>query len=259
MCALTLFRLKPERLIDRRGFVFKTNRIKDAMKAGRKAHGFRLTIPSAAVVEILGKLDFDYVYIDDEHGVFDNTVLEDVCRAAELVGMTPIARVPDLTGPTVNRRLDRGVRGIVGPHVSSPADAELLVQSCHFGPRGTRSLGGGRGVDYQMGIPDMPAYYRQANENMFVAIMIEDRAGMDSVEQIVAVDGVDAVFMGPNDFAQDLGFPGDTGAPEVRAAIADITARVHKVGGRMRDDVLVLGNLPEMLVSAGRKYARPKD
>ena len=235
----------------------KENRIKVAIREGRKAHGFRLTVPSPAVVEILGLLDFDYVYIDDEHGVFGNTDLDDVCRAAELVGMTPIARVPDLTGPTVNRRLDRGVRGIVGPHVSSPADAELLVRSCHFGPRGTRSLGGGRGVNYQMAIDDMPAYYRHTNANMFVAVMIEDRAGMDSVEQIAAVDGVDCIFMGPNDFAQDLGFPGNTKAPEVKAAIADITARVHRVGGKMRDDVLVLGNFPEMLIDAGKKYARP--
>jgi 4-hydroxy-2-oxoheptanedioate aldolase len=239
--------------------VLKQNKIKVAMREGRKAHGFHLTIPSPSVVEILGLLDFDYVYIDDEHGVLGNTDLEDVCRAAELVGMTPIARVPDLTGPTVNRRLDRGIRGIVGPHVSSPADAEMLVQSCHFGPRGSRSLGGGRGVNYQMGIGDMPAYYRHTNENMFVAIMIEDRAGMDSVEEIAAVDGVDCIFIGPNDFAQDLGFPGDAKAPEVKAAIAQITERVHKVGAKMREDVLVLGNLPEMLISVGEKYARPKD
>lgn len=239
--------------------MLKTNRIKAAMKEGRKAHGFRLTIPSPEVVEILGILDFDYVYIDDEHGVFGNTDLENVCRAADLVGMTPIARVPDLTGPTVNRRLDRGIRGIVGPHVSGRADAELLVRSCYFGPLGTRSLGGGRGVNYQMGIADMPAFYRQANENMFVAIMIEDQAGIDGIEEMVAVEGVDCVFVGPNDLASELGFPGDTGAPQVKAAIADISARVRKAGGRMRDDVLVLGNLPEMLVSAGRKYARTKE
>jgi 2-keto-3-deoxy-L-rhamnonate aldolase RhmA len=133
----------------------------------------------------------------------------------------------------------------------------MLVQSCHFGPRGSRSLGGGRGVQYQIGIDDMPAYYRFANENMFVAVMIEDRAGMDCVEQMVAVDGIDCVFIGPNDFAQDLGFPGDTGTPEVKAAVAEVTRRVHHAGGKMRDDVLVLGGLPEILLSGARKYARP--
>ena len=231
------------------------NKIKSAMQAGRKAHGFRLTIPSPAVVEILGFLRYDYVYIDDEHGVFGNEVLEDICRAADLVGMTPIARVPDLTGPTVNRRLDRGIRGIVGPHVSSAADAEMLVQSCHFGPRGNRSLGGGRGVQYQTAIPDMKAFYAAANENMFVSAMIEDQDGMDSLEQIVAVPGIDCIMIGLNDFAQSLGHPGDTEHPEIKAAAREVARRVRAAGGRMRDDVLVLGNLPDMLLAGGRPFA----
>lgn len=233
------------------------NRIKEAMRAGRKARGFRLTIPSPAIVEILGFLDYDYVYIDDEHGVFGNEILEDICRTADLVRMTPIARVPDLTGPTVNRRLDRGIRGIVGPHVSTRADAELLVQSCYFGPVGTRSLGGGRGVNYQINIPDMKAYYAAANENMFVAAMVEDQVGMDNLELIVAVPGIHCIMVGQNDFAQSLGYPGETDHPDVKAAVAEIDRRVRAAGGLMRDDCLVLGNFADMLLDGGRKYAAP--
>jgi 2-keto-3-deoxy-L-rhamnonate aldolase RhmA len=231
------------------------NRVKAALRSGRKAHGFRLTIPSPAVVEILGFLNYDYVYIDDEHGVFGNEVLEDICRAADLVGMTPIARVPDLTSPTVNRRLDRGIRGIIGPHVSTREDAEMLVQSCLFGPQGSRSLGGGRGVGYQIGISNMKAYYAAANENMFVGAMIEDRTGMDNLEAIVTVEGIDCILIGQNDFAQGLGFPGESDHPEVKAAVAEIGRRVRACGGRMRDDCLVLGNLPDMLLDGGRRYA----
>lgn len=231
------------------------NKLKAAIAAGRKAHGFRLTLPSPGIVEILGLLRFDFVYVDDEHGVFGNEVLEDVCRAAELVGMTAIARVPDLTGPTINRRLDRGLRGIVGPHVSTRADAEMLVQSCLFGPQGTRSLGGGRGVNYQIGVDDMKRYYVDTNANMFISAMIEDQAGMDNLEAIVAVPGIDCIMIGQNDFSQDLGFPGEADHPHAKAAAAEVARRVRAAGGKMRDDIMVLGNLPEMLLAGGKKYA----
>lgn len=231
------------------------NKLKAAIAAGKKAHGFRLTLPSPGIVEILGILKFDFVYIDDEHGVFGNEVLEDVCRAAELVGMTPIARVPDLTGPTINRRLDRGIRGIVGPHVGSQAEAEMLVSSCLFGPQGTRSLGGGRGVQYQIGIPDMKRFYADTNANLFISAMIESQEGMDNLEAIVAVPGIDCIMIGQNDFSQDLGFPGEADHPDARAAAAEVARRVRAAGGKMRDDVMVLGNLPEMLLAGGKKYA----
>lgn len=233
----------------------RLNRIRKALAEGRKAHGFRLTIPSPAIVEILGILDFDYVLIDDEHGVFGNTDLDDICRAADLVGMTPIARVPDVSSATINRRLDRGIRGIIAPHVATREDAEQLVRACYFGPIGTRSLGGARGVNYQIGIKDMPAYYRQSNDNLFVAAMIEDVEGMNNIEKICAVPGIHCIYVGANDFAQSMGHQGDQGHPEVKKAIEAIGARVRKCGLVMREDCLILGNLPDMLINGASKFA----
>jgi 2-keto-3-deoxy-L-rhamnonate aldolase RhmA len=235
------------------------NKILAAMKEGRKAHGFRLTVPSPEVVEILGLLKFDYVFIDDEHGVFGNHDLDNVCRAADLVGMTPIARVPDLTQSAIQRRIDRGIRGVVAPHVSNREEAEQVVKACYFGPLGERSLGGARGVNYQMGIKDMPAYYRESNANMFVAVMIETVEGMNNLEAICAVKGIHSIFVGPNDFSQSMGYFGDAQHPEVKKAVANISERARKAGVPMRDDVLVLGNLPEILVSGARKYAREQN
>ena len=235
----------------------KPNRIHAALREKRKAHGFRLTIPSAETLEILGNLDFDFVLVDDEHGVFGNADLEHICRTADLVGITPIARVPDCSAATIGRRLDRGIRGIVAPHVQNREQAEQVVRSCYFGPLGERSLGGGRGVDYQLGIPDMPTYYRQSNDNMFVAVMIEDTAGMDNIEQICAVQGIHTVLVGNNDFAQGLGYPGDATHPKVKAAIAAVGDRVRKCGLPMREDIWVLGNLVDILVTGGQKFARP--
>ena len=88
------------------------NRIKAAMRAGRKACGYGLTFPSPWVIDILGKLDFDYVFIDGEHGPFDLERLEDLCRAAERYHLTTYARVPDIGSSTIlrNTRLGRTVR-----------------------------------------------------------------------------------------------------------------------------------------------------
>jgi 4-hydroxy-2-oxoheptanedioate aldolase len=236
--------------------VYRPNRIHAALREKRKAHGFRLTIPSAETLEILGSLDFDFVLIDDEHGVFGNADLEHICRTADLVGITPIARVPDCSAATIGRRLDRGIRGIVAPHVSTQQQAEEVAQACYFGPLGQRSLGGGRGVDYQLGIADMPAYYRQSNDNIFVAVMIEDVEGMRNIEEICAVKGIHTVLVGNNDFAQSLGHPGDASHPAVKAAIAGIGERVRKCGLPMREDIWVLGNLVDILVAGGKKFAR---
>src|SRR5690242_21279339 len=92
------------------------NRVKAAMRAGRKAYGYNLSFPSPCVIDILGKINFDFVWIDGEHGPFGLDQLEDLCRTAERYGVTPIARVPDIGSSTILRYLDRGIMGILGPH-----------------------------------------------------------------------------------------------------------------------------------------------
>ena len=109
------------------------NRVKAAMRASRKAYGYSLSFPSPWVIDILGKLDFDYVFIDGEHEPFGLDQLEDLCRTAERYNLTPIARVPDIGSSTILRYLDRGIMGILGPHIATEADARQLVRACYFG------------------------------------------------------------------------------------------------------------------------------
>ena len=101
----------------------QSNRIKAAMRAQRRAHGYNLSFPSPLVVDILGKLDFAFVFIDGEHGPFGLDQLEDLCRTAERYNLTTIARVPDIGSSTILRYLDRGIMGILGPHIATEADA----------------------------------------------------------------------------------------------------------------------------------------
>ena len=229
------------------------NRVKAAMRAGRKAHGYNLSFPSPWVIDILGKIDFDFVFIDGEHGPFGLDQLEDLCRTAERHGATPIARVPDIGSSTILRYLDRGIMGVLGPHIATAADARQLVRACYFGPVGERSFGANRGTDYNAGIPDKAAYYREANEQMLVCALLEDVAVLDTLDEILAVPGIDLYSIGPNDFAQSLGYPGQPDHPEVAKAMQTITSRIQKAGGTMQADVMQAAWVSDMLLDAGRR------
>ena len=229
------------------------NRVKTAMRAGRTAYGYNLVFPSPWVIEILGKLEFDFVFIDGEHGPFDLTQLEDLCRTAERYNLTTIARVPDIGASTILRYLDRGIGAILGPHVASEADARQLARACYFGPMGERSFGGNRGTDYNAMIPDKAAYYREANEQMLVVALLEDVAVLDNLDSILAVPGIDLYSIGPNDFAQSLGYPGQPDHPEVVKTMQEITRRIHAAGRKMQADVMHSEWVSDMLLGAGRQ------
>ena len=229
------------------------NRIKAAMRAGRKALGYNLSFPSPWVIDILGKLDFDFVFIDGEHGPFDLTQLEDLCRTAERYNLTTIARVPDIGSSTILRYLDRGIGAILGPHVATEADARQLARACYFGPQGERSFGGNRGTDYNAMIPDKAAYYREANEQMLVVALLEDAVVLDNLDSILSVPGIDLYSIGPNDFAQSLGYPGQPDHPEVVKTMQEITRRIHAAGRKMQADVMHSDWVSDMLLDAGRR------
>src|SRR6201998_2680305 len=206
------------------------NRVKAAMRAGRKAYGYNLSFPSSWVIDIMGKLDFDYVFIDGEHGPFDLTQLEDLCRTAERHNVTTMARVPDIGSSTILRFLDRGIMGILGPHIATEADARQLARACHFGPLGERSFGANRGTDYNAAIADRAAYYREANEQMLVCALLEDVAVLPNLASILSGPGIDLYSIGPNDFAQSLGYPGQPDHPEVVKTMQEITNRIRQAG-----------------------------
>src|SRR5438067_12869547 len=124
------------------------------MRAGRKAYGYNLSFPSPWVIDILGKLDFDFVFIDGEHGPFGLDQLEDLCRTAERHNLTTIARVPDIGPSTIQRYLDRGIMGTLGPHIATEAAARQQARACYFGPVGERSIGDHRGTDDNARIPN---------------------------------------------------------------------------------------------------------
>ncbi|MDA1258426.1 MAG: aldolase/citrate lyase family protein [Chloroflexi bacterium] len=235
------------------------NRVLTAMREGRKAYGFQLTFPAPQIIDIMGMLDLDYVWLDCEHGPFSLQDVENACRAAEAVGMTPIGRVPSTQSHVVLQYLDRGLKGVMGPHIATRADAEQLVRACKFGPEGERSYGANRGTGYNVMPPgpegwgDRREFYRNANDNMLVGALLEDAQVIDDLDEILKVDGIDYFGVGHHDFGQSIGKPGMGDSPEVQAEQKKIYDRIRAAGGRIGDDFLIANWVHEMLLDGGRK------
>ena len=235
----------------------KRNRVLQAMQDGRKAVGYQITYPSVWAVEILSRVDFDFIWIDGEHGPFTYTDLEDMARAAESAGATPIARVENVEQSTVLQYLDRGIQGIMGPHISSGEDAEKLVNACYFGPIGDRSFGGNRGTLYTFtpdAWGDKREFYAQSNDNMVVGALLEDQGAIDNIDDILAVPGIHYFGIGMNDFAQGIGYPGEPEHPDVVKAADDLASYIRSKGRHMSGDIMDGIWIQELLLNSANAF-----
>jgi 4-hydroxy-2-oxoheptanedioate aldolase len=229
-----------------------SNVVKSAAADGRQIRGVHLTIPEPAIIEILASIDLDFIYLDGEHGAFGPRDVERCCVAAERHGVLPIARTPDRTAAAITSFMDRGVRGIIVPHVDSAADAAEVVRAAYYAPLGTRSFGGGR-PHYGLGIADRVAHLAAENAGMAVCIMVESRGALDAIGEIAALDGVDYLSFGLNDLSQALGWPGQPEHPEVKRAVEEASAKVRRAGKRVREDFMTYAWINAVLIAGARQ------
>src|ERR1700687_4762792 len=122
------------------------NLVKEAAASGQRIRGVHLTFAAPSVIEVLATANLQFVYLDGEHGCFDWRDIEATCITCERHNLTPIARIPDASSPTITRFLDRGMRGLVVPHVDLLDDAKSAIDAAYFAPVGSRSFGAGRPV-----------------------------------------------------------------------------------------------------------------
>ena len=216
----------------------KANKIFTRMKERRLATGCQLAFPSTALVELMGVAGLDFVLLDGEHGTFSWESLDDMCRVADLAGLTAIARVPNLEPSTILRYVDRGVQGILGAGVDTGEDAQTLADACLYAPQGKRGLGGApRAANYvNMAGRD---YIEQANSQMFVAAYLEHVEAIENLDEILAVEGIDAYYVGPQDMSVSLGLPGEPNHPRVKEMDALVREAVEAKGKRYLTDLLV--------------------
>jgi 4-hydroxy-2-oxoheptanedioate aldolase len=201
----------------------------EALKArwarGEVTWGAWCMMPGALGAEILGASGYDWVLVDLQHGCMDYETAVEMIRAIDLGGGAPIVRVPWNEPGIIGRMLDAGALGIVVPMIETVEDARRAVDACLYPPAGKRSLG-----PIRVGVRDGPGYFAGANARVAVIPMIETRAALDAVEDIAAVPGVDALFLGPFDLSIALGLPpGDNdGQPAFDAAVARVNVAARK-------------------------------
>lgn len=246
------------------------NKAKEKLLAGELVVGTHLVVSSPIVAEICGLLGFDFIIVDLEHVLFDPENFANIVRAAENSGVTPIFRPvkndPELMLPY----LDAGAMGVWIAGVSSAEEARRVVEAVKYWPLGNRGMTAERAMQYNMGRP-VPELIEELNRNTLISVSIEDQEGIDNVEEICAVEGVDVVGMGPSDLSQMLGYPGQTNHPVVQETIANLIKRIcdaGKVAGITAPNVEAakkyydLGvrytwtNVSSLLAQAGKSYLR---
>ena len=231
----------------------RVNNVITKMQAGEMAYGCSLTFPFPAVVELMGQAGLDHVSFDSEHGPFTPESLDDLCRVADMAGLTPMARVPNIDSSTILRFLDRGMMGITGPHITTGDRAQQLADACRYVPRGKRSFGSGRGA-YRGDISSGPEYMEHTNSQILVMAQLEDSEVLEHLDDILAVDGIDLYSSGAQDIAQSMGMPGQPNHPRVKEFESQVAARVRAAGKKMTSDVIVTTGASRLFLDGARAF-----
>lgn len=204
-----------------------TNRFKQAILNREVQIGLWTNIRDASVLEMLADTGFDWINIDCEHGPNE---LPDVIAGLQAMkggAASTTVRVPGLDPVVIKRMLDGGAQTLFVPYIQTVAEAELAAASVAYPPAGIRGVAGGTRAT-AFGTAD--DYFAKARDEICLIVQIETQEGLDNLEAIAAVPGIDAIFIGPSDLAASLGYIGNLTAEPVKAAIKDAIQRITAAG-----------------------------
>ncbi len=177
-----------------------------------------------AFVEAAGYAGMDFAIFDMEHGPVSLERLQDLIRAAQIAGILPVVRVRH--GDLVSQALDIGAAGVQIPQVSTPEEAEQAVRAAKYYPQGERGICRFvRAAHYSA--MDRTVYFSEANQAL-VIVQLEGQEAMKNLDEIMAVPGIDILFIGPYDLSQSLGVPGQTTHPAVVGQMQEIAAKAKE-------------------------------
>lgn len=182
----------------------RPNALRARLNEGRPAIGCWHSIPNPMVAEMLALCGFDAILIDHEHGVGDTVSAVNSLIAVQSTPTTALMRVPDDSPAIIKRALDIGLEGLMIPSIETPEQAERAVAACKYPPRGNRgaALGGIRATQYGLA---QDAYEPWSEHELLIILQIESLAGVDAIPEIAAIDGVDMLFIGPQDLSGSAG------------------------------------------------------
>jgi len=206
----------------------KANSTKAKLKQQEVVIGSLLYMPSAKLAEFVGLCGFDFVVIDQEHGPIAIECAEEMVRACELAGTTPLLRVGSLDSHAILQALDIGAMGVHIPSVNTADQARESVSLCKYAPLGHRGLAGVRAAEYGLR-GSLSDYCRQANDETMVIIHIEEMEAIHNLDALLAVEGVDVYYLGPTDLSNSIGRPGAKDA-ELSRIVDNALRKIVKAG-----------------------------
>ncbi len=194
------------------------------------------------IVHIAKSTGHHSILVDLEHSTMSTDVAANLCAMAGSLGLTAFVRVPEREYGMIGRLLDGGAHGIIAPRIETAEEARTVARACRFAPRGQRSQ---TNAVPQTGMRPTPAkdLNRTVDETTVVQILVETPAGVANADAIAAIDGVDMVALGANDFTAELGAPGQYGDPRVKDAVAALAKAC-----RRHDKLMVLGGVGDRAV-----------
>jgi 2-dehydro-3-deoxyglucarate aldolase len=206
----------------------KLKLIRASLKSDKVSIGSWMQIPNASIAEIMGDSNFDWVAIDMEHGSFSNELLPDLFRALELGDTLPLVRVAEAKSKDCKQALDAGAAGIILPMIESGKHLSDIVNLCKWPPSGKRGVGFSRANLFGKYFNKYMEYEAQ---NPLIIPMIENINAVNNLSQILDVEGIDAILIGPYDLSASMGITGDFTNPEFLKVLETIieTAKIKNV------------------------------
>jgi 2-dehydro-3-deoxyglucarate aldolase/4-hydroxy-2-oxoheptanedioate aldolase len=206
----------------------EANRTKRLLQEGRRTVGAWVQVASPITAEILARAGFDWLLIDLEHGPGDILTLVGQLQAISATAVTPLVRAPWNDFVIIKRILDTGVQGLLVPYVNTAEEARAAVQACRYPPQGIRGVAGSpRAQGYGQNVK---AYLERANDEVLLITAVETPLAVQNLNEILSVEGVDGIFIGPMDLATNMGYLGNPGHEKVQEAIGAIEDKVLGAG-----------------------------
>ena len=211
--------------------MYRQNSLKQRLRNGENVLGCWSFLGSAQVVEILSLAGFDYILLDQEHGVGDAGSLQALLHAMSATPTVGVVRVPWNDHVYLKRVLDAGAEGVLIPSIDTADEARAAVAACLYPTRGRRGTAASsvRASSYGMA----PDYVATCADNLLIGCQIESAKAVENIDEILAVEGIDLMFIGPFDLSATIGQMGNLKHPEVARLIAHAEARIKAAGRPM--------------------------
>lgn len=204
------------------------NTLKSRLKAGEVLYGCWLGMADPYVAEIAATSGFDWLLIDGEHAPNDMPSLSAQLAVVDGKGPSAMLRLPDDDPTKIKQALDIGAQSLLIPMIETAAQAEAAYRATRYPPHGFRGVGSSLARASRFSA--IEDYLTTAGDQICLMLQAESVAGLDALPGVLAIEGVDGVFIGPSDLAADMGYLGQPGHPEVQAAVLAAIRQIHGAG-----------------------------